>query len=644
MVFKPVGIDENSRFPERVEARLAAQFSGGGGGGGANLSEQGAWTANVAYAAGAVVTYQGTRWATPIARAASATFVQSQWVSLGAAVESAVELGRDASGQVYLVRTPTQVTDTAADESVLVNKTALALAIESLSDKSDRTPTVRTVSAAYTLAATEASLDTVLNVTAATPVTVTIPLNFAIPAEVELKWRQYGAGAVTFVPATGVTLLALNNATTSAGRYSNGILTRVATNTFVLHGDLTGTGGTTTTAPGAPATASAVTGQESATVSWTAPASDGGSPILGYTITYTGGSVTATATARSIIITGLNSGQAYTFSITARNGVGTGPAATTNSVTPTAGVVVTPTTGEFWEMPTYTVPAGATYYSGSGSLGTAMAAVPTNGWLILDYTGTKTEDINIPLRDGVRIYAAAGKRPRLDGLCRISAGNLTRIWGLDVANSSPAIDDHVVKLDGGSPDWGYSRCWLPGPGCYTIMRPGQTARDWRIHHSWIYNNPGVSSHDGNQDHGFYCSGTVSGANGLIDHCFIDNTPRGRGIKIGGSSSSNPATGDIEVRHCTVRKNYGPSNIQTSYGAVNCNVHHNILIDSGRDTSLTTGPGSGGGNVYHDNKSDRVAGDDTSQFNDTGGNVNNVSVATLQDFAAQGRAGFGHLAP
>ena len=92
------------------------------------------------------------------------------------------------------------------------------------------------------------------------------------------------------------------------------------------------------TAPGAPRSVTATAGNASATVSWTAPSSDGGSAITGYTVTAnTGATTTAAASATSVVVTGLTNGTSYTFTVTATNGVGTGPAsAPSNAVTPLA--------------------------------------------------------------------------------------------------------------------------------------------------------------------------------------------------------------------------------------------------------------------------------------------------------------------
>ena len=88
------------------------------------------------------------------------------------------------------------------------------------------------------------------------------------------------------------------------------------------------------TAPGQPTAAAAVAGNGQAVVSFTAPAADGGSPITSYTVTSSPGGKTATGTASPITVTGLTNGTPYTFTVTATNTIGTGPAsAASNTIT-----------------------------------------------------------------------------------------------------------------------------------------------------------------------------------------------------------------------------------------------------------------------------------------------------------------------
>jgi stage II sporulation protein D len=93
--------------------------------------------------------------------------------------------------------------------------------------------------------------------------------------------------------------------------------------------------------PAAPASVSATAGDAQATVRWSAPTSDGGGGIRGYTITASPAvtPVNASSTARSAVITGLANDTAYTFSVTATNTAGTGPAKAAATVTPSAHVV-----------------------------------------------------------------------------------------------------------------------------------------------------------------------------------------------------------------------------------------------------------------------------------------------------------------
>ncbi len=97
--------------------------------------------------------------------------------------------------------------------------------------------------------------------------------------------------------------------------------------------------------PGAPTGVAATTGNAQATIIFAPPASDGGSPITGYTVTSNppgGVDGNAGSTLTTHIVTGLTNGAAYTFTVTATNAVGTGAVSNpSNSVTPTAALVKT---------------------------------------------------------------------------------------------------------------------------------------------------------------------------------------------------------------------------------------------------------------------------------------------------------------
>jgi len=93
-------------------------------------------------------------------------------------------------------------------------------------------------------------------------------------------------------------------------------------------------GSGSTTAPGAPAVSAAATGKTSVTVTWTAPATDGGSPITGYVVTRAGQTpVEVSAATTSQAFTGLAPGTVYSFTVAARNAVGTGAAGSASATT-----------------------------------------------------------------------------------------------------------------------------------------------------------------------------------------------------------------------------------------------------------------------------------------------------------------------
>ena len=95
--------------------------------------------------------------------------------------------------------------------------------------------------------------------------------------------------------------------------------------------------GLATSTPGPPTNVAATRGDRQASVSWSAPAFNRGSPITSYTVTSTPGGKTSTVsgTTTSAIVSGLSNGTTYTFKVVATNSIGSGPpSAPSNAVIP----------------------------------------------------------------------------------------------------------------------------------------------------------------------------------------------------------------------------------------------------------------------------------------------------------------------
>ena len=180
---------------------------------------------------------------------------------------------------------------------------------------------------------------------------------------------------VTSVPAGGTVAMATSTSTSATvTTLTNGTaytFTVTATNSVGTSPAAPSNSVTPSTVPGAPTAVVAVAGNASAAVSWTAPSSNGGSAITGYTVTSSPGGLTSTvgAGSTSTTVSGLTNGTAYTFTVTATNSVGTSPAGTSKSVTPAAPA-----------PPTVTIDGGATAvtnYTTRTIAGTSNAASGT---------------------------------------------------------------------------------------------------------------------------------------------------------------------------------------------------------------------------------------------------------------------------
>jgi hypothetical protein len=147
--------------------------------------------------------------------------------------------------------------------------------------------------------------------------------------------------------------------------------------------------------PGAPGSLSATAGNQSASLSWLSPASDGGSPITGYSVAILPATPSAvvTVSGTTASISGLANGTTYAFSVRATNAVGSGPAsAPSGSVLPLASppsiASVSPATGSSNGGTTVTL-TGSGFVPGSGgsvvSIGgvTASVTASTSGTLVV---------------------------------------------------------------------------------------------------------------------------------------------------------------------------------------------------------------------------------------------------------------------
>ena len=131
--------------------------------------------------------------------------------------------------------------------------------------------------------------------------------------------------------------------------------------------------------PGKPTGVTAVAGNTTAVVSWTAPADNGGSSVIAYSVTSSPDGRTCgwTSGPLSCTVSTLTNGQTYTFRVTATNGIGTGPVSD-----PSVGVVPGPQAAAF-------LVAGLPSQAVSGAAGNlTVTARDSGGNTVTGYLGT----------------------------------------------------------------------------------------------------------------------------------------------------------------------------------------------------------------------------------------------------------------
>jgi hypothetical protein len=168
--------------------------------------------------------------------------------------------------------------------------------------------------------------------------------------------------------------------------------------------------------PGAPTGVTATAGNKQAMVIFKAPASDGGKPIISYTVTSNPGNINKSGASSPITVTELTNGTAYTFIVTATNAIGTSPASSpSNSVTPAT------VPGE---------PTGVTAMAGNAQATlTFMAPASDGGQPIISYTVTSNP--------GGKTATGGSSPITVTGLTNATAYNFT-VMATNLVGTGPA--------------------------------------------------------------------------------------------------------------------------------------------------------------------------------------------------------------
>ncbi|GAB3870256.1 peroxidase family protein [Terrabacter terrigena] len=235
-----------------------------------------------------------------------------------------------------------------------------------------------------------------LRVTAVT-VTGTDPASFtATPA----------AGCAS-IPSAGSCVVAVRFAPQGAGPKSATVT--IVTNAPGASPTVAVSGTGVAVVPTAPTIGTSVRGNTQATVNWTPPASDGGSPITGYQVRVVSGGVQqgalrpAAAGTTSLVVTGLTNGTAYRFQVQALNAVGAGAfsalsAPVTPATTPGAPASITATAGAAGGARTATV----SWTPPTNTGGTAITAYTVSAYRVTAGTAAATPEQSVVLGQGAR--------------------------------------------------------------------------------------------------------------------------------------------------------------------------------------------------------------------------------------------------
>ncbi|MGY3266129.1 hypothetical protein ACVWZN_002202 [Lysobacter sp. HA35] len=284
-------------------------------------------------------------------------------------------------------------------------------------------------------------------------------------------------GTAPTLTATASSGLSVNFSSTTTGVCtvtSGGALTFVSVGTCTINANQAGNAAfsaapvvaqsfaVNAVAPGAPSITAATAGDAAATITFTPPAYTGGVSVTGYTVTSAPGGITATGGTSPITLSGLSNGTAYTFTVTATNSAGTGPASSASAtVTPKAVQSISfanPGTQAFGTTPTLTATSTSGLTVTFSSTTTGVCTVTSGGALTFVSAGTCSIDAD---QSGDSATNAAATVSRSFTVAAVAPGAPT--IGTATAGDAQAIVSFVAPAStGGAAVTSYTVTSMPG--------------------------------------------------------------------------------------------------------------------------------------------------------------------------------------